>query len=79
MDQVLASASIDAERSIHIATLSRATIEAAGAEHMGFDGYFLFESCDSQAAKGIEILAKAASIESALRLIEIWRSLGQAA
>jgi hypothetical protein len=72
MDEILASANLGNGSSIHIATLSRQTIVDAGAEHLGFSGYFLFEANDTPQAKGIAVLGKAASIEAAFRLIELW-------
>ena len=72
MDDILASFSLGDCRSIHIATLSRATVEEAGAAHLGFDGYFVFETCDAPQGKGISIHCKAASLESAFRLIDLW-------
>lgn len=72
MDEILASANLGNGSSIHIATLSRQTIVEAGAEHLGFSGYFLFEANDIPRLKGISILAKASSLEAAFRLIDIW-------
>ena len=74
MDDVLASANLGNGSSIHIATLSRQTIVDAGAEHLGFSGYFVFEARDAPGSKGISVLGKAASLESAFRLIDIWTS-----
>ena len=62
---------------IHIATLSRKTIINADAEHLGFDGYFLFEAIDKPEVKGIDILGKAASLEAAFRLIDLWNQRGR--
>lgn len=73
MDDILASSRIDVSRTIHVATLSRKTIIDAGADHLGFDGYFLFEAIESaKSGRGIEILGKAASLEAAFRLIDLW-------
>ena len=72
MDQILATANLGNGSSIHIATLSRQTIVAAGAEHLGFSGYFLFEANDTPMAKGILVLGKATSLEAAFRLIDVW-------
>jgi hypothetical protein len=74
MDEILASANLGNGFSIHIATLARQTIVDAGAEHLGFCGYFLFEANDTPEAKGITVLGKAASIEAAFRLIDLWQS-----
>jgi hypothetical protein len=72
MDEILASANLGNGRSIHVATLSRQTIVGAGADHMGFNGYFVFESNNTPEAKGISVLGKASSLEAAFRLIELW-------
>ena len=72
MDDILASATLGNGSSIHIATLSRKTIENAGADHLGFSGYFLFEANDTPEAKGISVLGKALSLEAAFRLIDLW-------
>jgi hypothetical protein len=72
MDDILASSRIGVGRSIHVATLSRKTIHEAGADHLGYDGYFLFETLDAPGAKGIEVLGKACSLEAAFRLIDLW-------
>lgn len=72
MEQILASANLDNGRSIHVASLSRQTIIDAGADHLGFEGYFLFECAFTSTENGISVLGKAASIEAALRLINIW-------
>lgn len=73
MDEILASSNLGNGLSIHIATLARATIEEAGASHLGCDGYFLFESHDTPNRSSIEILAKVSSIEAGFRLMDIWR------
>jgi hypothetical protein len=72
MDDILASANLGNGSSIHIATLSRQTIMDAGAEHLGFSGYFVFEANDVPGSKGISVLGKASSLEAAFRLIDIW-------
>jgi hypothetical protein len=72
MDEILASTMIGIGRSIHIASLARQTVIDSGAEHLGFNGYFLFEAADLPGEKGIRILGKAASFEAALRLVDIW-------
>ncbi len=72
MDDILASAPIGNGASVHIATLSRKTIEEAGADHLGFHGYFLFETNDTPETKGINVLGKVCSLEAAFRLIDLW-------
>lgn len=72
MDEILGSANLGNGRSIHVATLSRQTIIDAGAQHLGFGGYFLFEVVVDGTASGIDILGKATSLEAAFRLVDIW-------
>ncbi|PXA92489.1 hypothetical protein DMC25_04770 [Caulobacter sp. D4A] len=72
MDGILASTDLGNGCSIHIATLARNTVAGAGCDHLGFDGYFVFETSDAPASKGITILGKASSFEAALRLIDLW-------
>jgi hypothetical protein len=74
MEQILASAKIGNGRSVHIATLARQTIIDSGAEHLGFNGYFLFEANDIPGERGILVLGKACSFEAALRLVDIWKT-----
>src|SRR6266478_808906 len=68
MDEILATARLGNGRSVHIATLARETIIHSGAEHLGFNGYFVFEATDLPGEKGISVLGKACSFEAAIRL-----------
>ncbi len=77
MDDILASSVLTDGSNIHVATLSRKTIINAGAEHLGFDGYFLFEALDKSEVKGLNILGKATSLEAAFRLIDLWKNRGE--
>lgn len=79
MDEILATAKIDNRNSIHIAELARQTIIDAGAEHLGFGGYFIFETSDDPLVRGINILCRVASLEAAFRMIDIWGSANRAA
>ncbi|MFO1152096.1 MAG: hypothetical protein U1E42_00320 [Rhodospirillales bacterium] len=72
MEDVLAERQTACGTKLYIATLSRQTIEDCGAEHLGFEGFFVFEECDAIGINGITVLAKAISFESALRLSEIF-------
>jgi len=74
MDDILASVTIGNGASVHIATLSKQTIEEAGATHMGYTGYFLFEAIDTPDATGINVLGKVLSLDAAFRLIDLWNS-----
>jgi hypothetical protein len=73
MDEILASANLGNGRSIHVATLARQTIVDAGSDHLGLSGYFVFETNNNPKTKGISVLGKAASLETAFRLIDLWR------
>lgn len=68
MDDFLAYRRIDGDRYLYISSLSKNAIADSAANHLGDDGYFLYE-CSSQ---GIDVLAKVASFESAHRLLEIY-------
>lgn len=72
MDDYIASADLESGCSIHIASLARQTVIDAGVEHMGFGGYFIFEVDERAPNRAINILAKAASLESAFRMADIW-------
>ncbi len=63
---------IDDYRSICVSTLSRLSIEAADAQHLGEGGYFIYEMDNRPYFGGVSVLAKAASLEAALRLGEIF-------
>ncbi|MEQ5827841.1 hypothetical protein J3456_10785 [Sulfitobacter sp. NFXS29] len=71
-DGHLGTAKIDNYRSIHISELSRESIIDNGAEHLGFGGYFLFETNNDRARRGINILARVASLDAGLEMLEIW-------
>jgi hypothetical protein len=73
MEQILASANLNNGRSIHVAALARQTIIDAGAQHLGFQGYFLFECTHNETSNGITVLGKATSIEAAMRIIDLWQ------
>ncbi|WP_145749176.1 hypothetical protein [Nitrospirillum amazonense] len=72
MDDILASIDIGDGRSVYVATLSRQALIESSAEHLGFGGFFLFETCDEPGRDGISVLAKASSFEAALRLADLW-------
>lgn len=74
MDGILGTAEIGQGRSIHIATLSRQSVIENHAEHLGFDGYFLFETTDDPNVTGLSILAKALSVDAAFRMLDVWRA-----
>lgn len=70
---------IGKNRTLCISTLARSTVNDAEAAHLGGDrGYFIYE-VDESKSEGVIVLAKAASVEAAYRLIEIWRQFARAA
>jgi hypothetical protein len=71
MEDILASVALGAGRSVHVAALARDTVVGSGASHLGFEGYFLFETSDIPGQQGISVLGKVASYEAALRLIDV--------
>lgn len=72
MDDYIAFAKLSKGTSLHIASLARQTVEDAGAAHMGFGGYFIFEVDDEAPHKPLHVLGKAASLESAFRIADLW-------
>lgn len=76
MDEILGSVEIGEKRFLHLGTLSPQSLSAHEAEHLGFEGYFLFEVSDAPEDKGISILGKAPSLEAAFRLMDIWQAHG---
>jgi hypothetical protein len=73
MDDILASLDLGNGRSVHVGALAKDTLVDSGAEHMGFRGYFLFEANDVPGERGISVLGKAASLDAAMRLIDVLR------
>lgn len=73
-DELLFKVKLDQHRSLCLSPLARTTVDEAGATHLGGDrGYFIYEVNDSPLSYGISILAKAASLEAAFRLVDLWR------
>ena len=71
MDDFLATKAIGNGRNLHIASLARHTIEDCGAAHLGYEGYFVFETSDLPDRNGITIFGKTASYEAAIALADI--------
>ena len=68
---------IGKNKSLCLSTLARSTVDEAEAAHMGGDrGYFIYE-VDETKSDGVVVLAKAASLEAAYRLIDIWREFAK--
>lgn len=68
MDDFLSYRRIDGQRYLYISSLSKSAVNESAAAHLGDGGYFLYE-CGPD---GIDVLAKAASFEAAMRLLEIY-------
>jgi len=65
---------LDNCRSLCLSTLARETVTESGAAHLGGDrGLFIYEVDESLGPGGVQVLAKAASVEAAMRLIDLWR------
>ena len=72
MEDLFLSTEIDSCRTICVSPLSKSTYKEAGGKGLGGDfGYFIYEVDKSNANCGIEIIAKANSIESATKLFEL--------
>jgi len=56
---------------LHVASLSRQSVIDNEAEHLGFDGYFVFQDVDRGAEQGIRILGKAADYDAGVVLAEL--------
>lgn len=69
---ILGSLSMNNGRSMHVATLSEASVAENDAEHLGFDGYFLFEADDEPGSEGITVLGKFSCFDTAMHLVEAW-------
>lgn len=67
MDDFLSYRRIDAGRFLYISSLSKSTVSDSAADHLGDDGYFLYECGPT----GIDVLAKVASFDAAIRLLDI--------
>jgi hypothetical protein len=67
MDDFLSYRRIDAGRYLYISSLSKSAVSASAADHLGDDGYFLYECGPT----GIDVLAKVASFDAAVRLLDI--------
>ncbi|NTJ66020.1 hypothetical protein G6M50_14865 [Agrobacterium rhizogenes] len=74
MEDILATLDLGQGRSLHIAQLSRQTIVEAGASHLGYNGYFLFETVENCLSSGINVLCKVVSLDAAFRMADIMAS-----
>jgi hypothetical protein len=57
-----------------ISTLAKETINDSESQHLWSDrGLFVYEMDDSADACGVSVLAKVASLEAAMKLIDLWK------
>ncbi|GAB5456844.1 MAG: hypothetical protein Hens2KO_30730 [Henriciella sp.] len=74
MEDIFLSTEID-DRTVCMSPLTKKDYLSAGGKGLGGDfGYFLYEFQTDNQKAGIEILAKANSVDSAMRLFEILTS-----
>lgn len=70
---------LDNSRSLCMSSLALQTVTEADAAHLGGDrGLFIYEVDDSHPERGVQVLAKAVSLDAAFRLIDLWRGRGTA-
>jgi hypothetical protein len=76
MREFLFSTRLPDGREVCIAPISVDAFEDNGAHNLGDDsGYFIYEYDSDRSESGIEILAKAASYDAAMRIIDIFLSV----
>lgn len=74
MDDFASFRRISGSRYLYVSTLSKETLGDAGVKQLGGDqGYFIYEVDERQGVGGIDVLAKAASFEAAIRLLDIFQ------
>lgn len=75
-DELILSTRIDANRSLCISSVSRKTYLDTDAQVFGSDrGFFVIEQDDTPGGGGFSVLAKAASLEAAYRMFELFEAL----
>lgn len=73
-DDLFVAGRIDSHRKLCISPLSTKAVAEAEVDNLGGKrGYYIYEVDERPVGGGIRVLAKAASIEAAYRLIDIWR------
>ena len=74
-DDLFVATRLDKYRSLCISTLAKGTVHDGEAGHLGGDrGYFIYEVDERPITGGLQILAKAVSLEAAFRLIDLWQA-----
>jgi glycerate kinase len=72
MEDIFLSTPIDFRRMLCISPLSARAYRDAGGKGLGGQyGYFIYECDSANPQSGIEVIAKAASLEAALKLYDI--------
>lgn len=72
MEDIFLSMPIDIRRMLCISPLSTRSYRDAGGKGLGGEyGYFIYECDSANPQSGIEVIAKAASLEAALKLYDI--------
>ena len=72
MEDIFLSMAIDVRRMLCISPLSARSYRDAGGKGLGGEyGYFIYECDSANPQSGIEVIAKAASLEAALKLYDI--------
>jgi hypothetical protein len=73
MDDFASFRRINGSRYLYVSTLSKETLGDVGASNLGDDsGYFIYEVDERRGIGGIDVLAKAASFDAALRLLDVF-------
>jgi hypothetical protein len=74
MEDIYLAESIGENRLLCVSPLSKKTYREARTRGLGGDqGYFIYETDEAKPSSGIEVIAKAASLEAALRLFDMLR------
>jgi len=72
MDDVFLKVRISDSQSVCISPIPKQLYREAGAKGLGGEfGYFVYEVDETLPGGGIEVIAKAASLEAAMRLFEL--------
>ena len=78
MKHLLFSTQLEDGRELCVSPLSIDAFEANHAHTLGDDsGYFIYEFDTNRPSAGIEILAKAASFDAAIRLVDIYAAAAE--
>ena len=70
-DDFLGTIKTKSGHTLHVASLSRQSVIDNEAEHLGFDGYFVFQELDCDNRQGLRILGKAADYDAGIELAQM--------